>query len=129
MLSTLRPWLLTLACAALLLVRVGGFHLHLCFDGGEPPVSLHATDGGIHHSGPEAAATHHDIELSLAADALNKLDKLRVNLPVLLLAAVLLLGLQFVRGPAPRRYVFRFVPALAGLLRPPLRGPPPHPSL
>jgi hypothetical protein len=44
----LRPTLvvrtcLTVLCIAILATHVSGAHLHLCFDGGDPPASVHLT--------------------------------------------------------------------------------------
>ena len=58
----------TLFSAALLLAWVAGAHLHLCFDGQEPSVTLHhLADGGDHldHHRPEQQ--HSDADLDLDA--------------------------------------------------------------
>lgn len=118
------PWLLTLLLVMLLVVRVGGAHLHLCFDGGEPPISLHLMDHGLHHGAPGMDAGHQDADVAVADDALAKFAKLGLDLPVLLLAALLVWSLlQAPRQPAPgyRNPVFF---SAAHSLRPPLRGPP-----
>ncbi len=119
--SRLRPWLLTLFCVALLVVHVGGAHLHLCFDGSEPPSSLHLMDSGLHHAGPGADAGHQDVNLALAGEALTKLKlgSIDLDLPVLLIAALLVWSLL----QAPRHRVPVFSSA-ARILWPPLRGPP-----
>lgn len=56
----------TLLSVALPLVWVAGAHLHLCFDGLEPPVALHhLADGGNHvqHHGPEKQHSDADLDL------------------------------------------------------------------
>jgi hypothetical protein len=118
------PWLLTLLCVMLLVVRVGGAHLHLCFDGGEPPASLHLMDHGLHHGAPGMDAQHQDTDIAVAGEVVVKLAKLGLDLPVLLLAALLVWSLlQAPRQPAPGyRHPFFF--SAARSLRPPLRGPP-----
>lgn len=118
------PWLLTLLCVMLLVVRVGGAHLHLCFDGGEPPVSFHLEDAGIHHQESGVSAPHQDQEVMLADEAIGKFSKLSLELPVLLVAALLAWAVPLApRQPAPG-YSPPFYALAARLLRPPLRGPP-----
>lgn len=122
--STHRSWLLTLLLVALLTVRIGGAHLHLCFDGNEPPASLHLLDDGAHHEENTVSAPHNDVDLSVIDEALTKVGKASWDLPVLAIAATLLLALLVI----PARIVPRHVvpPTLSPLylLRPPLRGPP-----
>lgn len=121
-----QPWLLTLLCVMLLVVRVGGAHLHLCFDGGEPPASLHLMDNGVHHGAPGMDAQHQDADIAVAGEVLVKFAKLGLDLPVLLLAALLVWSLlQAPRQPAPG-YRNPLSPSTASFLRPPLRGPPSH---
>lgn len=120
------PWLLTLLCVMLLMVRVGGAHLHLCFDGGEPPVSMHLMDHGLHHGAPGMDAQHQDTDIAVAGEVLAKFTKLSLDLPVLLVAALLVWSLLLApRQPVPGyRNPFSF--SAARSLRPPLRGPPSH---
>ncbi|MCC6201601.1 MAG: hypothetical protein IT494_01195 [Gammaproteobacteria bacterium] len=123
-----RVLLLTLACIALLFRPVGSEHLHLCFDGSEPPASLHLFDLGVHHAEagyaePGSDATHHDSDVALSDNALTK-SKPERTLVLALLVAVSLSGLL----PAPRRFLTA-IPLPARTLapphlRPPLRGPP-----
>ena len=117
-----KGWLLTLVCAALLFVRPGGAHMHLCFDGGEPPASLRVTDSG-HHADHHDGATHDDRDVWLIGDALTQSGKLDMDLPWLL-AAVWLMALLFARpGLVPAD-----APPASGhrlhFLRPLLRAPP-----
>ncbi|MGH7292026.1 MAG: hypothetical protein ACREJT_12490 [Myxococcota bacterium] len=125
----LRTILLTLLCVAVFVVRAGGAHLHLCFDGQEPPASLHVLDIDIHEAGADANADagmslpHEDLDVALAEQTLSKY-KPALDLPLFLLAALALLLLAQPRRRAPvvRTAVAR---ALAPLfLRPPPRGPP-----
>ncbi len=119
-----RPWLLTLLCVMLLVARVGGAHLHLCFDGGEPPANLHLMDSGLHHSEPGMAADHHDVDVAVVGEVMAKVAKLGVDLPILLLA-VLLVWSQ-IQVPSKLAPGFRNLlsPSAVRSLRPPLRGPP-----
>lgn len=119
-----RPWLLTLACVALLFARLGGAHLHLCLDGSELPASLHVTDSG-HHADHHDDQAHADRDISLVDHALTKSGKWDLDLP-LLLAALWLVTVLFARlrmsaadSPPPAAPPPRFC-------RPPLRGPPLH---
>ena len=124
---TNRPFrfgLLTLLCVMLLVVRVGGMHLHFCFDGGEPRVSLHGFDGELHHFGPNAAPVHQDVDVSLAGDALGKPDKVKFDLPIFLIGALALLQLLLPKVVPGTTAVPRFILAVRVFLRPPLRGPP-----
>lgn len=123
--TPLQAWLLTLVCVALLFARVGDAHLHLCFDGSEPPASLHFTDAG-HHADHHVGEVHDDLDLSLIDDVLSQMAKLGLGLLMLLLAAFWLSFLLFV----PARIVPADPPRVTATppcsLRPPLRGPPPH---
>lgn len=120
-----RPWLLTFLLVALLTVRVDGAHWHLCLDGSEPPASLHMADGDFHHAETDSEAPHQDVDLFLIEDAVAKLGKMNLDLPVLLLVtAQLWYLLQIPRLPAPR-YLLSFTADFPRNLRPPLRGPPP----
>ena len=118
-----KTWLLTLACIALLLMRIGGAHLHLCFDGSEPASSLHFSDAG-HHADHHGSQQHDDRDVSLVGDTIVKLGKLNVDLPLLFLA-LLAFGLLSL----PRSNTTRGDPVLNSInslwfLHPPLRGPP-----
>lgn len=122
--TPLRSWLLTLICVSLLMVRVGGTHLHLCFDGSEPPASFHLLDDGEHHEAPGASAPHLDTDVALGGELLSKAQKSGFDLPLLLLVAAFLWALA--------QRPIRFAPRLSqfpvysqpAFLRPPLRGPP-----
>lgn len=120
-----RSLLMVLLCIAILVVRVGGAHLHLCLDGQEAPASVHLADDGLHHDAADATdAGHHDVDLDLGnEDLLAKLTK--IDLPgIALLVVVFLLLSAFHRTRADFPD-----PLLCGAgrrvhLRPPLRGPP-----
>ncbi|WP_428310016.1 hypothetical protein [Hydrocarboniphaga sp.] len=122
--TLLRPWLITLMCLALVIARVSGAHLHMCFDGNEPPVTFHLTDQGPHHDGADAKAHHQDAEASATGEAVAKSGKSFFKLPLFLLAALLL----WAALPLVRRFGFALSasarPIALPYLRPPLRGPP-----
>lgn len=115
-----------LLCLALLAVRgVGqGIHLHLCFDGSEPAAALHISDAEPHHQELGNGPLHDDIDLSLVDDALGKIVKAHLDLPVLLAVCALLLLLPRTRAVIPRpAAILRFV-AEPRFTRPPSRAPP-----
>lgn len=101
-----------------------GVHLHLCFDGSEPPASLHvaATD---HHADHHASEAHDDLDRPAFGDALAKNGSSALDLPALLLVVVLLPLLATRRLRVPAFRLHDLVPKPLLFLRPPLRGPPP----
>ena len=113
-------------CLALLVLRVGGVHLHLCFDGSEPPISYHVADSGMHHLDEnEAGDTHSDREMALGEDLLlKKSAKAQDSLPFLFAFALLLFLLPRSSGPRPRTADPPLRQPALSWLRPPLRGPP-----
>ena len=118
------PLMTAVLCIALLIVRVGGAHLHLCFDGSEPPVSYHAFEDGSAHELPGVDVTHQDADIALAGDLLSKFGKDLIDLPLLLSIAVML---WLVPRPGRTFGFFRSVRIAhdsPSLLLPPLRGPP-----
>ncbi|MFP5307421.1 MAG: hypothetical protein ACLGI7_16570 [Gammaproteobacteria bacterium] len=122
--SPIRIWLLALSCAVLLSARAGGAHLHLCFDGSEPPVSFHAFDVGLHHDEPSAATPHQDADVGVAGGIVAKLLTPDLDVPPVLVAALIgLLVLPRQRTPA-RLPESPASTIAAPFLRPPLRGPP-----
>jgi len=123
--SAIRPWLLALFCALLLASRMGGAHLHLCFDGSEPPVSFHAFDIDLHHGEPQTATPHQDADVGVVGEVLAKLLTADLDLPPLLLAALIGLTLLWSPRARPEFAEPRAAATAAALyLRPPLRGPP-----
>lgn len=97
-----------------------GAHSHFCFDGQEPPVSVHMHMLGDH---PEhhADEDHQDADVDLLQSAIAKLTKLDQGL--ILLAVVALLLVIQTRPVLISRYS-PFVPTLIPFARPPLRAPP-----
>jgi hypothetical protein len=121
--SSLRWWIGAL-CLSLLLMRLSGAHLHLCFDGSEPPVSYHLVDSGIHHGDEHGTGeAHSDQDMPVAKDAAVK--KSSAGDAALLFCALVLLLFLFAPGRQPRPAA---LPVFHGRhlsrLRPPLRGPP-----
>src|SRR6185369_3324618 len=93
--SRSRIALVLLACMAFLTVRLLCDHLHFCFDGGEPFVSVHGDDGDIHHMGPGIAAPHEDLDIELMSAVFKSASDTLI--PLALLGALLLLILPQVR--------------------------------
>src|ERR1700748_2865001 len=76
---------LTVLCIAILAMHVSGAHLHLCFDGGDPPASVHLTadvDGQV--ADKNAGKPHHDSDVSLSGEAVAKKLDSAAALPALL---------------------------------------------
>jgi hypothetical protein len=117
-----RPLLLTLLVAALL-VRFSGVHLHLCYDGQEPPASLHVADAGLHDDHDTGPVEHRDVDVQLESGFL-KSWKLGVDLPAILDTRAL--------APIIRETAWRVVArtdppsprAWHDFARPPQRAPP-----
>jgi hypothetical protein len=119
-----RPFVVLLALLAFAFGRLTGAHLHLCFDGSEPPLTLHTADSAHvdHHAGD--SSHHEDMDVEPLGDLLAKSAQL-VMLAVLA-AAILLLALL---APPWRlvtmdRESLRIPRPPPRFLRPPLRAPP-----
>ena len=110
-----------LLCVTLLSFRTFADHLHFCFDGTEPLMSVHGDDGEVHHADAAFDVAHHDVDVDLTS----ALFKSGFNLlPMALLGAFLVLLLPLIRVqwsifPASLIPDSRF-----HFLRPPMRGPP-----
>lgn len=128
-------WMIATLCLAVIVMRVGGSHLHLCFDGSEPPVTLHVTDVGDHHadghhSSEAHAATlladfaHEDQDVGVGSDLVSK--KFSGDLDLALLALVCALLLFLIARARGATIAWRFSVSIPDRphLRPPLRGPP-----
>jgi hypothetical protein len=107
-----------------LLVSWSGAHGHMCFDGQEPPVTVHMeilTD----HPEHDSSENHVDANVELSQLLIVKLHK--IDLP-LLTTALLLLNLFFKTSATPVSFFPRaFISSIVGL-RPPLRAPPVFPA-
>jgi len=119
-------WVLAIA---LLLVRVGESHLHLCLDGQEPAVALHVDDAP-EHGGVDASLSSHNLsghnDRDIDTSNLPWAKKVGMDeLPAVLLTVLILtLLLPAVRNVPPLSRLL--IPAIArpASLLPPLRGPP-----
>jgi hypothetical protein len=118
-----RKSLLWLLAILMVVMRVGDVHLHLCFDGGEPPATVHALDAGTEHVNDGTLGSHDDIDVDepsaqyKVADA--GLDLLVAPLLVLVFRLAPA-GAQMDLPPADP-LLLHTDPAL---LLPPSRGPP-----
>lgn len=102
-----------------------GAHGHLCFDGQEPPVSVHMEMMAEHTDHHAADEQHVDADVELSQPLLAKLTK--IDLP-LLIAAALLLAMLFEKiSLVTSRSSPSYSSRRAGL-RPPLRAPPAFPA-
>jgi hypothetical protein len=109
---------------AFLAMRTAGAHAHLCFDGNEPPASVHVGDFDTHHQSDNQGPKHSDRDVNLIGDTLAKKSDNdgAFDLPVLVRAALAI--------PAPIKTTLPRLRSLpAGTvsvphMRPPLRAPP-----
>lgn len=118
-----RGWMLSVVVLAFVFARLSGAHLHLCFDGNEPPLEIHTTDSAHvdHHAGSE---NHDDVDVDPIGDLLAKAGKMGLDEPFM--ACVVLIGLRSAstqHGPSPR-YASHVPRAPPRFLLPPLRAPP-----
>lgn len=115
---------LTLFCVAILVTRVSGAHLHLCFDGSEPPQSVQLSGPSSDDEKSEAGNTRHDLDVRFVDEAPGKKLDGGLQHPLLLSIALMLFmprsgGISITSDRAlPRAAIPTF------WLRPPLRAPP-----
>jgi hypothetical protein len=118
---------LAVLCAALVALRIAGAHLHLCFDGSEPPVSLHVADAGAHHGDGHAdvvSGGHIDRDVAMSGDFVAKKSAGDLLAPFFILAFTLALLAVAPRRGLPADYRSPHPLPARARLRPPLRGPP-----
>jgi hypothetical protein len=122
--SFLRIWI-ALISLAVMAMPVSGAHLHLCFDGGEPPATFHAVEDGSVHNDHGDSGAHNDKDVSLQGVALAKKQDRALDLPVVLTVAALVLRMPVtVPVPAFDTDVATPIPLRAARVLPPLRAPP-----
>lgn len=118
-------FLLWAVVLAVLTVRASDTHLHLCFDGQEPPTTVHFADASVHHDEAHGGENHADKDLDPFVGLLLKhgATDSDLALPTCVLAAVLLLPpVSNTVPPAPDSLPADLGPSFHW--RPPLRGPP-----
>jgi len=114
----LRSWL-CIALLAMLVIRLGEMHLHLCFDGQEPASAVHVGDSPSHD---DASHSDQDVELSTTTGLIKKAGADTLDLLFVCLFVLLLLpALRRITPPSSYRF---FVPPSPARFLPPLRGPP-----
>jgi hypothetical protein len=113
---------LLVVCMALLITRVAGNHLHLCFDGSEPPVSFHTMDMTDHHA--EEEFQHDDQDIDLPEMTLAKLVAFLLDVALIAAVVIGLLALVTTQRLRPEFLVRDLQHSILHFLRPPLRGPP-----
>lgn len=123
MISTLHSHksLLWALCIVLLIVRFGGAHWHLCFDGSEEPRAVHVGDVANDH---KTEPGHTDTDLNLVESGLAKYFKSIDNLPALLLAVALICLLPTRRQGASAAFFESPPPLLIHYRLPSPRAPP-----
>lgn len=113
-----------LVIAAVLIGRFEGAHLHLCFDGSEPPAAVHMADGADHDDAHHMETQHVDQDVDMFGATLVKKVYEGVDAPVVFAASLLFLlpvvTQSFVR-PAP---LLHPTPKRLFAFDPPPRGPP-----
>lgn len=121
-----RALLTIFLCIALVVMRIGSAHLHVCMDGQAPPASIHFGDDAIESepSFAETGPTHADFDYDLGGGALTKLPKLDLSLIALLFAFPLWLLTRRHLRTAPRPPVLSIHLSPPHYLRPPPCGPP-----
>ena len=124
--SKLLVWLV---CITLVVMRVGGVHVHFCADGNEPAASVHVGDSGLddldHPKGAGVDASVFDSDMSVSGDVLVKKFGLDSDLSATAAAFTLLLFFLAIVRSVP----VDWGPSLVRVsdptqLRPPVRGPP-----
>jgi len=120
--SVSRPWIVFFSALALLFVSSAGTHLHVCFDGQEPPISVHVLDGD-HADLHGNDAAHDDLDIDPLSKSTPK--SFHSDLPVLALAMMLwvLLWRSAAAIPVPLRCLSS-PRSPSRYWRPPLRAPP-----
>jgi hypothetical protein len=117
---------ITLLCITILVMRVGGAHLHLCMDGTEAPVSVHlSADAGLDNASIGVGKAHHDQDVSLSGEVLAKKMDTALQLPALLAGLIVLFFVPLlVVTVVSRDRTSLLHPIPIFRIRPPLRGPP-----
>jgi hypothetical protein len=111
-------------CTLLLCAQVTGAHLHLCFDGQEPPVQLHLLDTGEIHHDTGFSLPHSDEDIALSDGSSARAKPLHFDLPPALVAAITFDLRPAMAFATARRPALASHPAVRIELPPPARGPP-----
>ncbi|RYZ88467.1 MAG: hypothetical protein EOO68_26415 [Moraxellaceae bacterium] len=117
----------TLAFATLiiwLLASWSGAHGHMCFDGQEPPITVHIHVSG-EHADHDSSQNHLDADVDIGQSAPTNFFKIDFSI---LLAVAFSLAIRSIK---PLRIIVDYIcniPFRLMGLRPPLRAPPVHPA-
>lgn len=115
-------WLVLIAFFA---TRLADVHLHLCFDGQEPPSAVHVADGAVHDDAHHIDKDHADRDVDMFdAVLLKKLADPSDALVAVFVAALLLSAVSTRTLLVPLASEPPIDLRSLLLLRPPLRGPP-----
>jgi len=106
------------------IVRTADAHAHLCFDGKEPPASVHVADGEVHpcESGKDSGHTG-DKDVRLTPDVLLK----KASADDVWIPSSFRFAVSFVANPQSEPLLVDAQPIANSarcFFRPPLRGPP-----
>lgn len=108
-----------------LTVRASDTHLHLCFDGQEPPTSVHFADGSVHHDEHHDGQDHADKDVDPFVGTLAKTGDADADVALVASVIALAILLPAIRDVPPMRSDLHVRAAGPPFyLRPPLRGPP-----
>lgn len=113
-----------LAFAALifwLLANWGGAYAHLCFDGQEPPLSMHLQLQHMDELEHHPDEVHQDIDVEFLQSVIAKLHKIDLGLVLLAVLTLLLVPRPRTIATAAYRVV---LPSRTPHTWPPLRAPP-----
>jgi hypothetical protein len=122
--SFIRVWI-TLVSLAIMAMPISGAHLHLCFDGNEPPATFHPLEDGSAHDDSTAGGAHNDTDVSLQGLALAKKHDGALDVPAALTVAVLIIRMPVtVTAPVFDTDVATPIPLRVARVLPPLRAPP-----
>lgn len=122
--TSLKNILALMALAIWLLASWSGAHGHLCFDGQEPPVTVHMELLGDH---PEHGDNERHVDADLDVSQLLIVKLVKIDLPLLMVAALLLV-LLFKQSSTLTVFYFRIFSSRLIGFRPPLRAPPALPA-
>lgn len=122
----INPLLLWTVVLAVLAVRLTDTHLHFCFDGQEPPTTVHVADASVHHDEEHHdGSAHADKDINPFVGTLVKSDDDAQPIFALIVGTLLTIDLL---SPDHGTPLFDRESAATGrppyYLTPPLRGPP-----
>lgn len=109
---------------AFTVTRLSDAHLHLCFDGSEPPAAVHMADGAVHDDAHHRESRHIDQDVSLYDTLLAKKDDSSADLAAVSTRPLLLLYVPVLLAERARSALSLAIPPPPFRSRPPPRGPP-----